>query len=145
MELAVVLLVIVFGPLTAKIASRRGHPWLGWALLPATLGAQALFLLRASGASWATNSTWGGAFVLVSGLLGTVIALLIPMTKDARHRRGLEAGTLRLCPHCAEPIQSVATTCCRCGKSLSGIGGESTNEFMKRVKEQYGIEDESPS
>lgn len=133
-----VFLLVVVGPIAAVVARHRGYPVLGWFLLPPILGALALTLPVAPAGRWT-------AVALLSGILGLVLILLRPSTRDARDHQGLKSGTLRPCPHCAEPVQAVATTCSKCGKNISGIGGESTNEFMKRLKEQYEVEDESPS
>ena len=67
----------------------------------------------------------GGWFVLgfLFGPLGLLAAAIISPNATAveqrRIRAGMQAGNLRPCPKCAEPIQKAATLCRYCNSEIA--------------------------
>jgi hypothetical protein len=96
MEIAVIaggiglVVWLVFGFLTAVVASGRGHG----------------------------GCLWFGSGLLL-GPLALPFALLLPEDIAVRTTRLLKAGSHRLCPYCAEAVQAAAVRCRHCAADLS--------------------------
>ena len=63
------------------------------------------------------QSTW--ALVgLLSGVIGILIALCMPKTRDKEAADGIKSGKLKTCHLCAEAVKIEATRCRYCGSDV---------------------------
>ncbi len=64
--------------------------------------------------------------VLLSPLLGLLIALVVDEQRDTVEARQLDYGGLQKCPFCAELIKSEAIVCKHCGRDLPTLEDKPT-------------------
>jgi len=58
------------------------------------------------------------ALGILLGPLGLIIILLMPENEKAVVETGLQNGTMKICPFCAESIKVEAIVCKHCGNKL---------------------------
>jgi hypothetical protein len=60
----------------------------------------------------------GFLFGLLLGIIGVIIAALLPKSEKGLEKKSLSAGDSKKCPYCAEIIKREAVVCRFCGKEL---------------------------
>ena len=99
--IAFLIYCIVFGFITASAAENRGRDWGIW---------------------------WAAGFCL--GILGLLLALILPKEAKALEKEALNSGEMRKCPFCAEAVKSQASICRYCHHELPPLS------VAKLVREQ---------
>jgi hypothetical protein len=61
--------------------------------------------------------------LIISPLLGLIVALLFKANPDAVEARAVASGAQKKCPFCAELIKSEARVCRFCGRELPDSAG----------------------
>lgn len=82
-----------------------------------------LLLCRRVGRYWRTSrgrGFWGGFWLSVATtpLVGWVVGALLQANGEALSKQAVEAGTMKVCPFCAEHIKIEAILCRYCGKEV---------------------------
>lgn len=85
-----VVIWLLFGVVSAVIASSKGRSGCGWFLLGILLGP-----------------------------FGLILALVVGRNTTEVERREIQGGEMKRCPHCAELIRREAIKCRFCGSDLS--------------------------
>ena len=104
---------------------------IGWIIFSCIAGA----IARNKGNSFA------GAFfvsILLSPLIGILIALVQKPNNAAIEKEQLGSGTMKKCPYCAEIVKREATVCKHCGRSIEEIQCPSCHSQLLRPEGPVG-------
>ena len=83
----ILLIWLLFGVVTAVVASNKGRNGLGWFFLGMLLGP-----------------------------FGFILSLVVSKNEHAAEKEVLASGTMKKCPFCAELVKAEAKICKHCGK-----------------------------
>lgn len=113
----ILLIWLLFGVVTAVVASNKGRSGCGWFALGVLLGP-----------------------------FGFILALVVSKDERAADDDALRAGDAKKCAFCAELVKTEAIVCKHCGKDIPGENAILDDEpksalraFLRRLRSRFGF------
>lgn len=97
---------LLFGIITAVVASNKGRSGFGWFLIG-----------------------------VLFGPFGLILALVISKDVDAIEKADLRSGKLKKCHHCAELVKREAVKCRHCGEAIDSDTAPYLSQADRALKE----------